>query len=42
MFSADGANMVFVLSQPGRPWYLRSVPLNLSAEETGQLKAAAR
>jgi hypothetical protein len=42
MFSADGKYMVFVLSESGRPWHLRSVPLNLSSEEADHLKAASR
>lgn len=42
LFSADGTALVFVLSEPARPWYVRSVPLNLSREEQDRLKPAPR
>jgi hypothetical protein len=32
-FSPDGKSLIFVLSEPGRPLYLRSVQLNLSPQE---------
>jgi hypothetical protein len=39
LFSADGKSLIFTLSEPGHPSYLRSVPLNLSPQELVRLKA---
>ncbi len=42
VFSSDGKHLVFVLSEPGHPWQLKSVPLNLSEEEAAKVKAASK
>ena len=41
-FSPDGTALVFVLSEPGRSWTLRSVLLNLNEAEVAQLKASPK